>query len=132
MSNAIKAGIAYFAVVFGIGFVLGTLRVLVAAPRMGELASVLIELPIILTAAWIVCRRLVLRYAVPGRLPLRLAMGGVAFALLVFAELVLSVALFGNSIDQHLHAYGSPPGALGLVGQVVFAAFPWMQLGVQR
>jgi heme/copper-type cytochrome/quinol oxidase subunit 4 len=136
MTRSATAGFAYFAIVFGIGFVLGTVRVLVAVPRFGALVSELIELPIILTAAWIVCDRLSARLHVARRSRPRLTMGAVAFALLMIAELALSVSLFGNSVSEHFARYGSLPGALGLAGQILFAAFPLLQLafrgGTQR
>jgi hypothetical protein len=124
----VKAGSAYFALVFGIGFILGTIRVLVVAPRLGDLVAVLIELPIILTAAWIICDRVSARFLVPDRWRSRFVMGGIAFALLMVAELGLSVLLFGNSIGEHLGAYRSSHGALGLTGQLIFALFPLVQL----
>jgi hypothetical protein len=123
----VKAGSAYFVLVFGIGFILGTIRVLGVAPRLGELVAILIELPIILTAAWIICERVSARFLVPDRWRPRLVMGGVAFVLLMLAELGLSV-LLGNSIGEYLDAYSSSPGALGLAGQMIFAIFPLVQL----
>jgi hypothetical protein len=121
-------GALYFAAVFAVGFVLGTVRVLVIAPRLGELASTLIELPIILTAAWLICGAIIKRLAVPRAPGARIAMGVVAFALLMAAEAGLSVALFGNTLEGHIAGYRALPAATGLVGQVVFALFPWLQL----
>lgn len=128
MAISVKAGFAYFAFVFGIGFLLGTFRVVVAIPHFGERLAVLTELPIILTAAWMICRWLVSHLEVPRDWQSRLAMGSFAFGLLMAAELFLSVTLFGNSIGDHFDTYQSLPGALGLTGQVVFAAFPLLQL----
>ena len=128
MSSSIRAGFFYFAIVFAIGFLLGTIRVLVLVPRMGELVSVLIEFPVILAASWIVCGRLIAGLRVPGHWRFRLTMGAVAFALLMVAELVLSVSLLGNSPAEHLARYRSLHGALGLAGQILFAAFPLLRL----
>lgn len=46
MTAALSAGIAYFAMAFPLGFVLGAVRVLLLARRIGETAAVLLELPI--------------------------------------------------------------------------------------
>jgi hypothetical protein len=128
MTIAIKAGAAYFLAVFAAGFVLGTLRVLVLVPRVGEAAAVMIELPLILVVAWIVCRWLVRRLSVPAAAGARLTMGGFAFALLLAAELALSFFVFGRSPAEHWQHYRSLAGALGLVGQIAFAAFPYLRL----
>ena len=65
--NSLIAGLAYFAIVFALGFVLGLVRVPFLVPRVGETTAVLIELPIILTLAWLTCRRLVSSLEVPPR-----------------------------------------------------------------
>jgi hypothetical protein len=43
--QAAKAGLVYVSAVFPAGFALGVLRVLLVAPRMGEVGAVLLELP---------------------------------------------------------------------------------------
>jgi len=58
-----------------------------------------------------------------GRLE-RLAMGGVAFALLMVAELDVSLIFFHRSVSQHLAGYQSVAGAVGLGAQVAFAWVP--------
>jgi hypothetical protein len=128
MVITVKAGFFYFALVFGVGFLLGTFRVVVATTYVGEFLAVLIELPIILAVAWAICRWLIKRLQVPRDWRSRLTMGSLAFGLLMAAELFLSAALFGNSLGDHLATYRSPPGALGLIGQLVFASFPLLQL----
>lgn len=127
MWNALKAGLTYFALVFAVGFLLGTLRVLALAPMLGELGAVLVELPVMLAASWIICRWLIRLLRVPGDVPARLAMGGGAFVFLIAAEIALSVWLFGNSVSQHFANYLTAHGALGLAGQIAFAAFPVLQ-----
>ena len=54
--QATGAGALYAIIVFVIGFILGTIRVLLVAPRLGETIAVIIEAPVILTASWFVCR----------------------------------------------------------------------------
>jgi len=120
----VKAGIAYFAIVFAAGFVLGTVRTLVLAPRIGAFGAVLIELPLMLAVAWLVCRWLVRQLAVGSAWSERLLMGVVAFVLLMIAELILSVAAFGGTVPGFIAALGTPEGALGLAGQLAFAALP--------
>jgi hypothetical protein len=44
--RATTTGALYAIVVFSIGFILGTIRVLLLAPRLGETIAVIIEPPI--------------------------------------------------------------------------------------
>jgi hypothetical protein len=127
MRSAVAAGSAYFALVFAVGFALGTLRVLVLAPRLGEIGSIALELAVMLLVSWLACGWLLDRFAVPRAPRHRAAMGGVAFALLLAAELAISVLAFGRSPSEHLAAYRSWAAGLGLAAQMVFAAFPLLR-----
>jgi hypothetical protein len=122
-ARALKAGVAYWAVVFGIGFLLGTVRVLWLVPRVGEEVAVLVESPVILgaslLAAWWLTR--VFRLT---RVGAALVMGALAFALLMAAEVALGVAAFGMSPGEWLASLFHPPGLWGLLGQLAFALFP--------
>lgn len=124
MRAAVAAGVAYFGIVFAAGFALGTLRVLVVAPRLGELGAVLLELPLMLTISWAACGWLLARFGVPPRRRHGLAMGTIAFALLMLGELFVSLALFGRSAAEHLAGYRSWSAAPGLAAQLAFAAMP--------
>ena len=124
MSAAVRAGAAYFAIVFAIAFVLGSLRVLFVAPRVGELGAVLIEGPIILAVSWVVCGWVLQRIDVPASAGARVTMGAVAFALLMAAEFVLGVYGFGRSVGEILASFAELPAQVGLAGQVGFALIP--------
>jgi hypothetical protein len=54
--RAIEAGALYATMVFLMGFILGTIRVLLLVPRLGETIAVIVEAPIALAASWFVCR----------------------------------------------------------------------------
>jgi hypothetical protein len=105
MKTALKAAVVYFLIVFAVGAVLGTVRVLVLIPRVGPSAAVLIEAPILLSAAWMICGWLVRRLHVPRAWSARLAMGGAASVLLIAAELSLSVLVLGKTTAEHFEAY---------------------------
>ncbi len=55
----LKAGVLYFAVVFGAGFMLGPIRILWAAPRLGTRMGELLEAPIMLVITIVAARRIV-------------------------------------------------------------------------
>lgn len=128
MRSAVEAGAAYFASVFAAGFALGIVRVTVLVPIVGSLGAVLLELPVILTVSWILCGWILRRFDVAPDVSRRLVMGGVAFALLLGAEVVLSTVAFGRTPATYLTSLATAEGALGLAGQMVFALFPWMRL----
>lgn len=132
MTSALRAGVAYFALVFAVGFVLGTLRVLVLERHLGQTGSMAVELPIMLLVSWSLCGWLLERFSVGSSWEHRLAMGGVAFALLMVAELGLSVLAFGRSLAQHLESYRSWGQVLGLAAQLAFAAFPLARVQPRR
>jgi hypothetical protein len=125
--TAFKAGLVYFSLVFALGFVLGTIRVLLLAPRFGDIGALLLEVPIMLAASWLACGWIIRRFGVARRAPDRLVMGGFAFALLMVAEFGVSVLAFGRSPAEHFSTYRTGSAALGLLAQLVFAAMPLLR-----
>jgi hypothetical protein len=123
MSRILPAALAYFGVIFAAGFVLGTFRVVVMIPRFGDLASVALEVPVMLALSWLVAGWVLRRWPVAGT-GARAGMGALAFAFLMAAEVALSVTLFGRSFGQFLAELATPHGALGLAGQIGFALMP--------
>lgn len=132
MKNTIKAALAYFAIIFGAGFVLGAARVLLLVPRIGHLSAVMVELPVMLLASWLACRAIVGHWQVPPEAGSRILMGLGAFLLLMTAEFVLAVALFGRGPEAFLDDLCTVPGALGLAGQICFGLWPLAQGIVER
>lgn len=125
--NRLTAGATYFALVFALGFLLGTLRTLHVpdAPGRSRLVGVAIELPVMLVASWFAGRYVVRRFAVPGA---RALMGGLAFLLLLLAELAVGVVLFHRSAAAHFALYADASYALGLAAQIGFALMPLLQM----
>lgn len=120
-----QAALAYWALIFALGFVLGTVRVLWGAAALGETNFLLLEVPAMLLASWLVARQLVARFAVARTGP-ALAMGALALALLLAAELALGVIGFGQSPREWLADLLRAPGIYGLISQLGFALMPWL------
>jgi len=123
--RVLLTGAAYVVAVFAVGFVLGVLRTLVLLPLVGPLWAVLLELPVILTVAWLVCARILRRWALSSSAAA--GMGALAFSLLMMIEAVASCLLAGRSLMEHLALYAELPHQLGLSGQLAFSVFPWVQ-----
>ena len=124
------AGAAYFALAFAAGFLLGSARVLLLAPRIGETMAVLAELPVMLALCWIIARWSIARFDIAPRPAPRLAMGAIAFVLLMLAEFAVSTLGFGRTAVGHFARYADGAALLGLAGQILFALFPAIRLAV--
>jgi hypothetical protein len=120
---AIKTGALYFALIFALGFVLGTIRVLWLAPMVEETLAVLAEMPIMLTASWFGARWLVTRHRLVA-IGDRAVMGAVALLLLFIAELLMAVLLFGQTPQMWFTGVVTMPGPIGLAGQILFGLMP--------
>lgn len=131
MFRAITAGALYAIIVFVIGFIFGTIRLLLVAPRLGETTAVIVEAPLILAASWFACRWCVDRFDVRRAVPARSLMGLVAFLVLMSAEVGLG-AVPGRSLVDQLVTYRSAAGAIGLAAQVIFAMFPVIEVWRRR
>jgi len=120
----LKAGVLYFAFVFGAGFVLGPIRILWVAPRFGTRMAELMETPIMfvvtIAAAWWIVRRL----AVPFTPSRRLGMGFIALGLLLVAEFTLVLWLRGLSINEYLAGRDPVSGTVYYLMIGVFALMP--------
>jgi len=129
MKRSLAAGALYFLLIFLVGMALGTIRTLILEPRLGAVGSVLLELPFMLAVSWFVCGWLLRYLSVPAAASARIAMGALAFLLLMAAELGLSLFAVGGSVSEHFANYGQAAPLLGLFGQFAFAVFPLLRDG---
>jgi hypothetical protein len=127
--QTLKAGVLYFAVIFGAGFVLGPIRILWVVPRLGARMAELLEAPVMLVITIVAARQIVGRLAVPLTPSSRLGMGGIAFGLMLIAEFTFVLWLRGLSIREYLA--GRDPVA-ATVYYVMLGVFGVMPLLVAR
>jgi hypothetical protein len=119
----LRGSTAYFAIVFGTGFILGPIRILWAVPRFGERNAELMEMPIMLLV--IVFSALAVKRLCDGRPGIALMIGAVALALLVTAELSAVLRLRGLTFSEYLASRDAVSGTAYLAMLVVFALMPW-------
>lgn len=115
-------GVLYFGIVFTFAFVTGVVRVLLVAPWLGSVAAVLLEVPILIAASWMVARYLLRDHC--RSVAQRIAMGTTAFAFTMAAEAVLSWTMRGETLTAWASSIATPLGLVGLFGQIVFGAMP--------
>ena len=120
----IKAGILYFALVFGTGFLLGPIRLLWLVPRFGTRMAELMETPVMFAVIIAAARWTVRRLALPFRPSIRLGMGCIALGLLLTAEFTLVLWLRGMSISDYLATRDPVSGTVYYVMLGVFAVMP--------
>jgi hypothetical protein len=119
----LRAAISYWASIFALGFVLGTVRTLWGATELGETTFILIEIPLLLTASWFVASWLVQRYDIEG-LAQAAAIGAFAFALLMIAELALATGFNGQDPRDWFAGLWQTPHIYGTLAQLVFGLIP--------
>ncbi len=124
----LRAGLAYFVLVFGAGFVLGPLRIVLLVPRLGERWAELVELPAMLLVCYWAARWACRRFDVAEAFGPRLAMGFLAWALLLAAEFSLVLTLRGVTVRQYLQERDPISGAAYYLSLVVFALLPCLPL----
>lgn len=114
----------YFALVFGAGFLLAFVRVPLLVPRFGERVAELIEIPVMLAVIVAAARWLVRRHGravAPGAWA---AVGGLALAFLVAAELLVGYALLGRTPLEVVLERDPVSGTAYALSLVAFAAMP--------
>ena len=125
----LKAGVLYFAVVFGAGFILGPIRILWVVPRLGLRIAELAEEPFMLVIIILAARWVVRRFAVSPKVSSLLSIGGIALGLMLLAEVTFVAWLRGLSVRDYLA--GRDPVA-GTVYYAMLGLFAMMPLLVAR
>lgn len=122
--RVVRAGLLYFAVVFGAGFVLGFFRVVFVVPKIGVRWAELIEVPMMITISYFVARWLIGRLQIPYRLPDRVCIGIIALFLLISAELGLVFWLQKLTLGEYVASRDPISGTAYLISLLLFGIFP--------
>lgn len=121
------AAALYFGIVFGVGFLLGSVRVLFLVPRFGERVAELAEMPLMCVAIFLAAGHVV-RKGGASVAPLDwVLVGALSLAFLVTAELLLAVVLAGRGIGEYIASRDPVSGSVYLALWVGFAAMPWLR-----
>jgi hypothetical protein len=120
----LKPAILYFALVFGAGFILGPIRILLVTPRVGVRAAELMESPVMFMVIILASRWIVRRLPEFSSLLSRLAVGFTALALMLGSEVLLARLLQGISVREYIASRDSVLGTIYFALLVVFAILP--------
>lgn len=121
----VRPAFLYFLLVFGIGFVLGTIRTLWLVPQFGARTAELMEMPVMLVAIFIVARRIVRRFvqSAPSHW---LAVGLLALVFMLAAEFTLVLSLRGLTISEYLAQRDPVSGTAYVASLILFACAPFL------
>lgn len=122
----VRAGATYFALVFGAGFLLALIRIPFLVPRFGVRSAELIETPFMLTVIYFAARFVVRRFALASSTGPAVAAGLLALALLLAAELSLTIVLQDRTVAQYIGGRDPVSGSVYLASLLLFAAMPWL------
>lgn len=123
--QVLTAGMLYFFVTFGAGFVLEVIRFQVVALHISERFAEMMEIPNVLLATMIGARWVIDRFILPPLPGIRLGVGLVALGLTVAMEWVLvqvleSLAVAGYITTDEAVLSTLPIGALGVLAAMPF------------
>jgi len=126
--QALKAALAYFALVFGAGFLLGTVRVPFLVPRLGMRTAELLEAPVMLCVVFFAARFVVGLFSLPVGAASRLLVGAAALALMLLAEFALVDVLQRQALSAYIASRDPVSGSVYLALLALFAAMPFLLL----
>ena len=118
------AAALYFLTVFGAGFLLGPVRVLLLEPRFGPVTAVLCEAPFLLAAIVTAARWTPLAVRLKPRFDSLLGVGLGALALLLVCDFAVGKFLRGFSAEEQLAKFATTEGLIYAALLVIFAAMP--------
>ena len=121
--RSLQASLLYYIAVFGVGVVLGTIRVLLVAPLLDVRWAELFEQPLMLVASYYLARDSVRRFG-PFAATRRLGIGLVALALMVGTELALTLFVQGLTLPQYLASRDPVSGVAYVLSLAAFALMP--------
>lgn len=126
------AASAYFGIVFGMGVLLGSVRVPWVVPRIGERFAELAEMPLMLVTIYLAAGFVITRFARLRGRGAWLLVGVIALGMLVVAELSFAVALAGRSVGEYVASRDPVSGSVYLGMLALFAVMPWLRFVAGR
>ena len=124
----IKAGFAYFGLVFGLGFLLSAVRVSLIVPRLGTRKAELLEAPLMLIGILLATQFVLQQFVLPDTNSAFLIVGIIALGLMLFAEFLLIVWLQKQTITQYIKSRDLVSGSVYVLLLLIFALMPLIMM----
>jgi len=123
MLRTIKPSLLYVGIVFGIGFLLGTIRVIFLVPLIGEQWAELLEMPFMLVAITYTAKYLVHKHPL---LSIRdwLSVGIKALLILLSVEFTVVLGLRGISLAEYFGSRDIVSGSAYLISLLIYMLMP--------
>ena len=118
------ASFLYFLIVFGTGFFLGPIRILVLEPMLGPVAAVHCEVPLLIAVMVTAARWLPAKVRLPMTLTALSLMGVGALVFQQFADFAVGVFIRGLTPSQILATFATPAGAIYALSLAAIVARP--------
>ena len=128
MLKTIRPGLLYFALVLGVGFLLGVVRVLFLVPRIGERWAELAEMPIMAVVIYFAAGFVLKRYPEVCSPRRSLLVGILALLMSVCAELGLAFVLQDQTLSEFIASRDKVSGSVYLALLLAFAVMPRIRL----
>jgi hypothetical protein len=122
----ISAIILYFLIVFGVGFCVGPVRVLLLEPLIGPVAAVSMEMPVLLAAMFLAAKWVPKQVGMIGSPRSYVLMGVGALVLQQVADFAVGITIRGMTASQIFATYMTVQGAIYGLSLIAFAAMPWI------
>lgn len=118
------AVVLYFAIVFGVGFLLGPIRVFWLEPWLGKTVAVLCESPLLLIAMILAARWVPMKVGLRTDLVSLASMGVGALVLQQIADFAVGLTLRGITPIEQLTYFKTPAGVVYGTMLFAFAVMP--------
>lgn len=105
---------------------MGTVRVLLIVPHLGDRAAELMEMPLMLLATVLAARWITRRFPEPHTSASRLAIGGIALGLMLAGEMAVGIGLRSMTTAEVFLNRDPVSGTAYYMSLLLFATMPWI------
>lgn len=117
----------YFTIVFGAGFILGPIRVLMLEPRLGTRIAELLEMPVMLLIIWVAASWISQRFTQDLSASERFSVGALAIIGVLIADTAVGVFLRGMTVAE-VFLRRDAVSSIAYYGLLTLCAIlPWLQ-----